>query len=124
MKIFYFIVGIISLLLGGIGVLLPIVPTTPFLLLSAFCFAKSSQRFYQWFTNTKLYNMHLQSFIEKREMTIRTKIRLLSFASMMLLLAIYLVKIKHLQIFLAGLMVFKYYYFIFHIKTIPAKRAL
>lgn len=118
MKIIYFIVGWIATILGAIGVVLPVLPTTPFLLLAAFCFAKSSKRFYKWFTNTKLYQKHLSSFVEKRSMTLKTKVSLLGFASTMILLAMYFMKSPHLRIFLVCLMIFKYYYFIFRIKTI------
>lgn len=48
MKIFLIISGIISLILGIVGILLPLLPTTPFLLLSAFCFARSSEKLHDW----------------------------------------------------------------------------
>lgn len=54
-KILYIMIGCISLGLGIIGVILPILPTVPFVLLAAFCFAKSSERLDGWFKNTKLY---------------------------------------------------------------------
>ena len=54
-KILYIMIGCISLGLGIIGVILPILPTVPFVLLAAFCFAKSSKRLDGWFKNTKLY---------------------------------------------------------------------
>ena len=84
MKIIYLIIGFISLILGAIGVILPILPTTPFLLLSAFCFAKSSQRVHKWFLSTNLYQNHLDSFVKERAMTLKTKITILAFASFML----------------------------------------
>lgn len=118
MKIIYLVIGTISMILGAIGVFLPIIPTTPFLLLTAFCFAKGSQRFHQWFTHTKLYKNHLDSFVQHREMTKRTKVMLLSFASCMLLIGMYVMDNTWLRVFIICLMIFKYYYFFFRIKTV------
>ena len=120
MKILYFIVACIATFLGLIGVVLPVLPTTPFLLLAAYCFAKSSKRFHLWFTQTSLYQNHLDSFVKHRSMSKKSKIRLLAFASTMLLIAMYFVNSIHLRIFLFALMIFKYYYFIFRIKTISS----
>lgn len=121
MKVIYFTIGCISALLGAIGVLLPVLPTTPFLLLATICFAKSSKRFHMWFTHTKLYKNHLHSFVKDRSMTLRTKVSLLAFASTMLLIAMYFMDNIWLRLFLGFLILFKYYYFICRIKTIRVK---
>lgn len=118
MRPIYFVIGFVSMILGAIGIVLPVLPTTPLWLLSAWCFAKSSKRFHNWFVSTKLYKKHLDSFVEHRSMTKRTKIYLLSFASTMLLIAMYFMDNLWLRLFLFSLMLFKYYYFIFRIKTI------
>lgn len=118
MRPIYFIIGFVSMILGAIGIVLPVLPTTPLWLLSAWCFAKSSKRFHNWFVSTNLYKKHLDSFVEHRSMTKRTKIYLLSFASTMLLIAMYFMDNLWLRLFLFSLMLFKYYYFIFRIKTI------
>ena len=72
-KILYIMIGCISLGLGIIGVILPILPTIPFVLLAAFCFAKSSERLDGWFKNTKLYR---ENNI-KSGMTKRAKLRIM-----------------------------------------------
>lgn len=118
MRPIYFVIGFVSMILGAVGIVLPVLPTTPLWLLSAWCFAKSSKRFHNWFVSTKLYKKHLDSFVERRSMTKKTKIYLLSFASTMLLIAMYFMDNLWLRLFLFSLMLFKYYYFIFRIKTI------
>ena len=123
MKVMYFMIGIIAMSLGAIGVLLPVLPTTPFLLLAAFCFAKSSKRFHNWFLHTNLYKNHLATFVAERAMSVKTKVSLLTFASSMLLLAMWFMDKWYLRFFLVCLMAFKYYYFIFRIKTIRNKVA-
>lgn len=55
MRILYLVLGCISLVLGFIGIFLPLLPTTPFILLSAYCFAKSSPRLYHWLINNKTF---------------------------------------------------------------------
>ena len=121
MRIMFIIFGFIFTGLGLVGVVLPILPTTPFLLLASFSFAKGSARFHTWFTKTKLYKNHLDDFVRSRAMTRRTKVAVLAFASSMLMIPLITVNVVPMRIFIIGLMVFKYYYFIFRIKTIYVK---
>lgn len=118
MKLIYLMIGIVSTLLGAIGVILPVLPTTPFLLLAAYCFAKSSKRVNEWFLSTSLYKKHLDSFVKERAMTRKTKIMILTFASTMLLIAMYCMDNVYLRLLIVCLIAFKYYYFTFRIKTI------
>ena len=58
-----------------IGVILPVLPTTP-LLLASFFFTKGSERFNAWFMSTKLYKNYIEDFVINRSMTLKTKIKL------------------------------------------------
>ena len=120
-KIFYLIVGILSTALGAVGVVLPILPTTPFLLLAAFCFAQSSERLHRWFLSTQLYEKHLKDFVQTRAMTLKTKLSLMSMASAMMLLGFLMMgSVPVGRIVIACVWVFHVYYFVFRIRTIPA----
>jgi len=76
-KYFLIIIGFICLALGTIGVFLPVLPTVPFYLVTTFAFAKSSDRLHNWFINTKLYKKNLESFVERKAMTLKTKLSIL-----------------------------------------------
>lgn len=67
-KIIFITVGCICLGLGTVGMILPILPTVPFYMATAFCFAKSSEKLHRWFISSEMYKKHLQSFVEKRGM--------------------------------------------------------
>ena len=117
----YICIGLVAFALGAIGVILPILPTTPFLLLASFCFAKGSERFNTWFINTKVYKKHLESFVKERAMTLKQKVILLAFADTMIAIPLITVDVLPMRI---ALILFKLYYFIFKIKTItPEEKA-
>src|SRR5699024_9095570 len=118
MRYIYLMIGMISFGLGFIGIVLPILPTTPFLLLAGFCFARISKRVHNWFVSTKAYQRQLEPFVQKRAMTLKTKICILSLASFMLAFPLFLTDLWWLRVFIIGLYIFKYYYFLFKIKTI------
>ena len=61
-KILYIVIGCISVGLGTVGAVTPFLPSVPFLLLAAFCFARSSERLNTWFTGTKLYQDNLADY--------------------------------------------------------------
>ena len=76
-KVFFVVLGCLSLGLGALGAVLPLLPAFPFLMLAAFCFAKSSEKLHGWFVSTKLYKKNLESFVQGKGMTVRTKIRIM-----------------------------------------------
>lgn len=63
--------------LAMVGVALPFLPTTPFLLVAAFCFARSSEKLNTWFKSTKLYHKVLEGYVTKRRMTVKAKLTIL-----------------------------------------------
>lgn len=73
-KYLLIIIGLISLGLGIIGIFLPLLPTTPFLLLSAGLFMKSSKRLYNWLMNHKFLGKHLQNYLHHKTISLKTKI--------------------------------------------------
>lgn len=117
-KAIFVALGLVFFALGAVGAVLPILPTTPFLLVAAACFAKGSKRFNDWFTGTKLYQDHLDSFVKERAMTLGTKVTLCAFATTMLLIAFFMMNNLPGRITIVCVILFKYYYFIFRIRTI------
>lgn len=69
--------GLFFFALGMVGVVLPILPTTPFILVAAFCFARGSERLNTWFKGTKVYKQVLEGYVSKRSMTIKAKLSIL-----------------------------------------------
>ncbi len=122
-KAIYVVLAFLFLIIGAIGAMLPILPTTPFLLAASFFFTKGSRRFNKWFVSTKLYKNYLENFVESRAMAFKTKIKILIPVTVMLIIATYLVGNIHAKIVIVCVMLYKYYYFIFNIKTINGKAA-
>ena len=60
--------------LGIIGIFIPILPTTPFLLLAAACYMRSSERFYQWLINNRIFGAYVRNYVEGRGMPVRIKL--------------------------------------------------
>ncbi len=117
MKAVFITLGFLSVSIGAIGAVLPVLPTTPFLLLGSYFFAKGSDRFDAWLKGTKLYKNNLESFEKNKSMTRKTKIYLMTLSSSMIWLSIFVVDKIYLKAMLVMIDLFKYYYFIFVIKT-------
>lgn len=118
MKVVLIILGFISIGIGIIGIVVPILPTTPFLLLASFFFAKGSKRFHDWFISTKIYKKYLESFVKSKAMTLKNKFTILFTVSCMLIITFIFVNNLYARLVLVILFIGKYLYFFTQIKTI------
>lgn len=113
------LLGFTFLVLGVIGALLPVLPTTPFLLLASYCFVRGSERVHRWFSSTSLYRNHLERLATERAMTAKAKFRILALAFAMLLAAFFATDHLHVKGLIIALMAAKLYFFVFRIGTLP-----
>ena len=111
--------GFLCLILGSIGIVLPLLPTVPFYLVTVFCFARSSEKLYDWFTHTSMYKKHLESFVQKKGMTLRTKFTITGSASFLMGIGFLMMKSVPVgRILLAIVWICHIIYFFFVVKTI------
>jgi len=108
---------------GCIGIVLPILPTTPFLILALVLFAKGSQRFHKWFLSTKLYKKYLEDFVVTKSMTKGVKIRILTVVTLLLAIGFWFSPV-FAKVIIVIVAVFHYVYFIFGIKTAEEKKMI
>ena len=78
-RVLLLLAGSVFLLAGGIGVVLPVLPTTPFLILAAFCYARSSSRCYRWLVSNRVFGRYLNDYLCGRGIPWRVKALALSF---------------------------------------------
>ena len=108
--------------LGAVGAVLPLLPSFPFLMLAAWCFAKSSQKLHNWFVHTNLYKKNLESYVQGRGMTLSTKLRIILMVSG--LMGIGFVMMHNVpvgRVLLVLVWVFHLLYFSFGVKTLKAE---
>jgi uncharacterized protein len=118
-SILFMLLGFIALVCGVAGTVLPVLPGGPFYLLAVYFFSKSSKRVDTWFKNTYIYKKYVVPFLEKKGMTLKEKIKINLTADFFILLSVLYVDIRLVRIILIGLALYKHYYFIKKIKTIP-----
>lgn len=71
--------GTVSILLGILGIILPLLPTTPFLLLAAASYARSSVKFYNWLINNRFFGSYIKNYREGKGIPLRVKVSAISF---------------------------------------------
>lgn len=99
-KLILCILGVISLCLGIAGIVLPILPTTPFLLLASFLFYKSSRKLHNWLENNRVFGEYIRNYRQYRAVKRRTKIISIVLLWVTLGISIYLVDVLYVRILL------------------------
>ncbi|MFA6735842.1 MAG: YbaN family protein [Saccharofermentanales bacterium] len=92
--------GTISLILGVTGIFLPVLPTTPFLLLAAFCYARSSRKLHDWLISRKHLGSYIHNYMEHRAIKKSVKVRAVIFLWVALILSMILVDNLYVRIIL------------------------
>lgn len=87
-RILFILAGHLSLILGVIGLLLPVIPTTPFIILAAYCYARSSERFYSMLLNNRYIGQHVLDWEDHRCMRRKIKITAMLILTAMFILTI------------------------------------
>lgn len=118
MRLIYFVIACLSLALGVIGMFLPVLPTTPFLLLSIACFSRSSKRIENWLYHTKMYQVYVADFRETGSIAKERKKKIIVSIYILMGISIALAPIIWVKIFLFALTIFITYYLF---KVIPDK---
>lgn len=94
----YIVVGCIGVGLGAVGAVVPLLPAFPFLMLAAFCFARSSEKLNNWFKNTKLYKNNLESFVKGEGMPWAAKIRIMLLVTALMAFGFFMMFRKELTV--------------------------
>lgn len=124
-RILYIILGCVGVGLGAIGAVVPMLPAFPFLMLAAFCFARSSEKLDRWFKGTKLYQDNLADYVAGRGMTVKTKVRIMITVTLLMSVGFIMMGLKGIVtgcIVLGCVWAFHIVYFIWGVKTIPATK--
>ena len=99
-KYLLIILGSLSLALGVIGIFIPLLPTTPFLLLASFCYLRSSQRLYQWLMGHKIFGAYIYNYIAYKAVSKNIKVGTFILLWATLILSILLTDYIHVRIIL------------------------
>lgn len=118
MKIVFTLLGFLFMAIGAVGVVLPVLPTTPFMLLAAACFLRGSPRFRVWFQSTRLYQRHGKQLMESHAMTMKSKLKILIPVTVLLCVIFILASSTALRLLLIAAVILKWCYFFLKIKTI------
>lgn len=81
--------GFLSISMGVLGIMLPILPTTPFMLLGAYCFARGSEKWHHWLLNHHVFGEYITAFRDRRGLTLKQKYRIALSVSVMMSISLF-----------------------------------
>ena len=113
----------ISCALGFVGIVIPVLPTTPFLLLAAFLFAKSSPRCHAWIVSTKVYKNYVEAFKESGGMPVSQKVKVLAIPLPIMGVSAFVAQKVTVWVILGCAATFLLYLVLIRIPTLPADQA-
>ncbi len=116
-KKIFLIIGILAILLGSLGIFLPVLPTTPFLLLGAYCFSKSSEKFHKALLENKIFGQYIKDYQEKKGISLKNKIIAILTLLISISFSFFKISSPHLKIFLIVVLVAVSYH-ILKLKTL------
>jgi hypothetical protein len=98
------VAGTISLALGAIGIVVPLLPYTPFLLLAAACYLRGSDRMHSWLVNNKWFGSYIKNYQEGKGLSLKTKIIAVSYLWITIIIsAFFVINILWVQIILLAI---------------------
>ncbi|WP_323704056.1 YbaN family protein [Mammaliicoccus sp. Dog046] len=122
MKFVLISIGILATILGFVGAVLPLLPTTPFLLLAVICFAKSSDRFHRWLVRTKIYKSYVEDFQKYKGYTLKKKFQLLISLYIVVGFSIWMVDHFYIRLGLCFMLFCQTVVLFTFVKTLPSEK--
>lgn len=103
---FFVVAGLINVVLGTAGIFLPLLPTTPFLLLAAYLFARSSERWHNWLLNHRRLGPYIHAFRNKTGLTVTQKVRIGCSFTVLMAISFYFSPMPTIRVLLACVWLF------------------
>lgn len=118
----YLILGLISTVLAGLGAVLPVIPTTPFIAIAAYCFARSSDRLNEWLKGTKLYKNNIEGIVKGKGLSRKRKIKIMLTVTVIMVIGfISMGRLPFAQFILVIVWLLHLLYFWFGVKELPSE---
>ncbi len=120
-RVLFGIGGLICVALGFVGIFVPVLPTTPLLLLGSFCLSKSSAGLQQWLVATKAYRLYVEPFKKTGGIPRRKKIHILALSYVVMAISAFVVQKPFVWALLAAVALFLLWLMLVHIPTIEER---